>query len=219
MAGPAGAFVGVMAADFAHRVLSDREAQRVATVVERAAEHFVALEMMGHRPRADFVDDIDSADAQELVEGLLIAARDAFEEKKLDHIAYLLARLAVDQTIAPVRIAHLVHEARSLTFTQYCLLEIYAEPARFDLATSRLRGPARMESLDMLSSVWALLQAGYLRLAGDGYMLRALDMAPAGLEAFGEGEVLRIALNLQAIDGEDLERVAEALRWEPNEDD
>lgn len=109
-AGPAGALAGAaagpilsrtlgrVASEFGQRILGHRERVRAGAAVAFAAERLEALTRDGAAIRDDgFFSDLPDGrnQAREVAEGVLLAARSAYEERKVRHIGYLFATVAV----------------------------------------------------------------------------------------------------------------------------
>lgn len=132
-----GAMVGETLAqlgdDFVQRVLSPRQEQRVATVLDLASERITEGIADGNWIRDDGFFDAPHLDATEVFEGVLLAARDENEAKKLPYLANLLADISFDENVT-VDMANLViREAESMSWLQLCLLAIVSRPDDFPL--------------------------------------------------------------------------------------
>jgi hypothetical protein len=136
-AGPAGALAGAAAGpilnrtlgrvanEIGQRVLGHRERVRAGAAVAYAAERFEALAERGATIRDDgfFTDLPDGRNqAREVAEGVLLAARNSYEERKVRHIGYLFANVAVLPEIDSGLAALALRRAEELTWRQYVVL-------------------------------------------------------------------------------------------------
>lgn len=119
--------------DFARRVLSPRQERRVASVLDLAGR-MVAEGIAGGRSiRDDGFFDGDEPEATEVFEGVLLAARDEHEAKKLPYLANLLAEIGFDDRITVPAANLLLRDAESAAWLQMCLLAIVLRPEEFPL--------------------------------------------------------------------------------------
>ena len=77
--------------------------------------------------------------AVEIAEGMLLAARNEYEEKKLPFFGNLLANIAFDPTIDREQANLLIKIGENVTFRQMCILSVFADHDRFDFGRISLR--------------------------------------------------------------------------------
>lgn len=136
-AGPVGAIAGAalgpmvtegirrVTEEVAERVLGPRERARAGAAIAFAVQRLEQLAANGAKIRGDgFFDDLPSGRnaARETVEGVLLAARRSFEERKVRHLGYMIANIAVHPEVDPALAAHLLQRAEGLTWRQYVML-------------------------------------------------------------------------------------------------
>lgn len=129
--------------DFVSRVLSPREEARIETTMRLALARLNrALEDDGAELRTDGLFE-PGAEGDEIFEGVLNAARNAYEERKIPYIANVFVWVAVSPHI-DARTAHaVITEAEAISWAQMCLLALVAEPEKwgteedFDVTTIR----------------------------------------------------------------------------------
>lgn len=146
--GPVGAVVGAtlgpaathvmkqFAGEVAQRVLGPRERVRAGAAVGFAAQRLEELLADGAQVRDDgFFSDMPSGRnaAREAIEGVVLVARNSFEERKIRHIGYLFANLAVEPALDPAIAALALHRAEALTWRQYVLLAAVGRADRLPL--------------------------------------------------------------------------------------
>ena len=116
----------------------------------------------GHKIREDdffSVHPPDRSAAEEIIEGVLIAAQREHEEKKVPYYGYLLANIAFTPTISRVHGNLLIRLGQSLSYNQLCLLAVFALKDKFGLRTGDYRGTSNV-SLNILDYATRILWAG-----------------------------------------------------------
>lgn len=120
----AGHLLGLVASDFATRMLSHREQVRVGAVIEFAASAIAAREVLGEVVRDDGFFDGDRSSAQEVAEGVLIAAKNEHEENKIKYLGNLLASIACsDLDVSTANFA--VSQAERLSWLDTQILAVF----------------------------------------------------------------------------------------------
>jgi hypothetical protein len=144
LAGPPGAFAGAAAGpavasvmkDVINRVLSRREEKRVGGVFLAASVAYDELLSNGETLRSDgFFDDGASgrSSAEEVFEGVLLAAKTEHQERKIPHMGYLMANIAFDASLDAGLANWAISTAEDLTWTQFVLLSAIGRKQRFSL--------------------------------------------------------------------------------------
>lgn len=248
MGGPSGAFAGAvggplagrttlyLASEFKHRVLSQREEERIGGTMAFAIEKIQENIAEGKQLRQDgFFQDhpTQRSAAKEVFEGVLLAAQQEHEEKKLSFYGNLLANVAFDYTINREQANLLTKEGQSLSYRQLCVLALVAAKQLFE-------GERRISELKPISGIgqqaFNLKQESYENTGGVPNMnvaallheifdLHARNLASTGVDMPGstyiEPSNLRLALvgynlyrlmELWGIDKDDAEEVASLLR-------
>ncbi|TFC45886.1 hypothetical protein [Cryobacterium shii] len=143
-AGPTGAILGAVSgtvlsqvgADIADRTLSPRQELRVGAVFLSAASAITVKQLEGHTLRDDgFFDGTDSNGA-EFVEGVMLAAMDAYEERKVPYLGNLIANVSFAEHIDAPSAHAALRRADDLSWLELRILgifddgESYPMPAR-----------------------------------------------------------------------------------------
>lgn len=221
--GPAGALLGgaagppvtfalrQVAAEIKRRFLSPREEERIATALTVAAERIQAHLAAGRVPRDDRFFDAQGenrSDAEEVVEGILLAAQREHEERKLRYQGNLLANLAFTPGISRARANLLVRWAERLSYRQLLLLSISTrldEPSIPSNATEKLEdGATRMAPDDLVAEARELAQMGLIFESSSGVPLDVLFL-PGHLPYTELGMQLRELMELQFVPASELE--------------
>jgi hypothetical protein len=112
------------------RLLAPRQRARVGGALGAAAARIGERLDAGDVPRADGFFDAgldDRPQAEEVLEGALMTAANAWEERKVVPLGRLYANLAFDDSISPRWANYLLRVADSLTYTQLVLLAVLAK--------------------------------------------------------------------------------------------
>jgi hypothetical protein len=239
LGGPAGVLGGAAAgvavtrvlkrvgADVKQRLLGPREEVRIGTAAAYAAVAIDNALKSGKEPREDgFFKAAESNQrppADELLEGVLIKARDSYEEKKVPLLGLLYATIAFHEEISPAHANHLLELGSRVTYRQLVAMAVAADEARrSDLRQSDYRGDTEaisrlgIDGQGLLTEIYDLYQQGLLMDAGGSAWISVADVNPAGMRAQGSGAVLATAMNLQtAVPGEDREALYRLLGSQP----
>lgn len=178
MEGPAGALAGAALGPAAaeglrwaitevgDRVLGRRGRQRAMTAAVYAGQRLEELRGQGAELRADgFFERQDEAlsSAEEIAEGVLLAAQASFEERKIRHIGYLYANTAIDEGIDRYLAALTLKRAQELTWRQYALLAMVGARDDIELPRGELSDdPGSWSSWGALRELRDLFDAGYV---------------------------------------------------------
>ena len=208
----AGAVIGrVLAkvgAEIQKRVLGPREHLRMGAVAGYAGSAIKAGLDSGKALRSDGFFDADvtgRSKADELLEGVLQKARDAYEEKKLPYLGTLYAQLAFHPEVSARYGGYLIQLAGDLTYTQYVALVLGSENPSSRLRTKDFRGDTvALAALDneatgLLLEIYDLYQRG-LAHGGDGSAwLSVPDVSPGSFKVQAAGVLLVELMGLRAI--------------------
>lgn len=167
LGGPPGSVVGAAAGpamshtlkkvgrEVARRMLSRREQSRIGTVFVLAAKETRARLDAGEQVRADGFFDANAqqrSTAEEITEGVFLAAQREYEEHKLSYLASLLSGLAFSPGIDRAHAVSLLRLAQALSYRQLCVVAACMRPGVVK-ARSKPLGAGR----DMSPGVAALI--------------------------------------------------------------
>jgi hypothetical protein len=173
------AFGGVLrrvGSEIRHRFLGPREGIRIGAAVAFAGEAIAEALAAGHVPRDDGFFDQRSEGrviADEILEGVLQKARDAYEERKVRYLGLLYANVAFHPQVSPQQANYLIALAGQLTYRQLVALAIAYEQARSGPVLrqkSFLDDPADpgafaalgLEGIALITEIFGLYQQGLL---------------------------------------------------------
>ena len=144
LGGPAGGLAGAIAGtglvhilkDVAHRTLSRRERQRVGALYIHALDAMNVIREAGGTVRQDdfwVSTGTYTSPGQQVIEGVLIAAQREPQERKLEFMGTLLARVAFEPEITADTAAYMIRTAEELTWQQYVLLALIGRLDEFEV--------------------------------------------------------------------------------------
>lgn len=132
LAGPPGVLGGAAAGpmitaglrEVTRRVLSRREEARTGGAFLAAAEALQERQEAGQRFRDDgfFIRNKGRADADEVVEGVLLAAQRSYEERKVPYMGYLMSNVCFEEQIDGHLANWAIKTAQELTWAQFVFL-------------------------------------------------------------------------------------------------
>lgn len=124
-----GAFLNLAENDFASRVLSDREKDRVQVTLSLAKKRIAERITAGDSIRTDdFFQTDENMDrnckADEVLESLLLVSQREPQQSKIPYMAYLLANCCFDQSLDSSELHIMIKIAEKLSYRQLCLLSL-----------------------------------------------------------------------------------------------
>jgi len=146
--------------------------------------------------------------AEELLEGVLIKAKDEYEEKKVKYLGNLYGNIAFRNGISKQTCNQLINLASNLTYRQYCILAMIKNIAKYNLSQEDYRGKNKFfstESMYFLQEIFDLYNINLIRciqknLPDSEVFFGLTDIAPGRLQLQWIGEILYTLLNLNEID-------------------
>jgi hypothetical protein len=216
-----GRVLGRVGAEIRRRRLGPREEVRVGAAAAFAGERIQEHLNAGRVPRDDgFFEpgkNGEASSAEELLEGVLLKARDAYEERKTRHLGILYGNLAFHPEISAEYGNFLVSLLGDLTYRQLVVLAIASDGSRAHLRATDYRGDEAaldrlgLEGPALLTEIFNLYQRGLLSDTAGEAWLSVPDVAPARLRAQGAGHVLVQLADLQSVAGDVRRRVEDTL--------
>lgn len=108
-------------------LLSNREQVRIGAVYSYIIVQISEQIKQGKAIRSDdfFNHDVNgNSSADEVLEGILLAAQKEYEEKKLIYYSNMMANFAFDPYVSKSLANNLIKVGQQLSYTQLCLLNI-----------------------------------------------------------------------------------------------
>lgn len=153
-----GTVLGEVGADVISRVLSPRQERRVGTVLLAASAAFTEQEQLhGRTVRDDGFFEDDTAPGAEFVEGVLLSAKDSFEERKAPYLGNLIASVAFDTGVDAGTANYALRLAEGLSWTEFLVLGVFADPERYPMPENQIPDGTAWASWTQLMALKRLL--------------------------------------------------------------
>lgn len=214
------------AGQVAERLFAETEKERVGGCLVLAHERIVQRLNEGQRLREPRFFERRTrrankqlrSEAEELLEGTLLAARDAYEERKVELLARFYANVAFDNSLDTGTLLHLLSLAKSLTYRQLVILGIVGLHQLAGMAPNvsdsdfRDGGELSLATVGALFEIYEVVTLNLISSKSGAYILGAADINPAGLRIQGAGANLFNLLELHLVPQEDKEFFFEVFR-------
>lgn len=216
--GPAGAFGGATAgvlvaravrhvgAEVKQRLLSPRQEARIGGVLALATVTIDAALRSGRRPRDDGFFEPRGTErpaAEEVLEGVLLKARDTYEEKKVPLLANLYASVALVDGISPAMANHLVALAERLTYRQLVVMAVISDDSQKSLLRdgsyrndNNAIAALGMDGQSLLIEIYDMSQQGLIGDSKGAAWISVPDVDPRAMRLQASGSVLAQAMML-----------------------
>lgn len=138
-AGALGVVITKTIARTADKMMSDRERIRVGTVAAIAVNKIREKIESGHIPRGDFFEhpEQEAEIGARLFEGVLIKARDEYEEKKIQYLGTFFSNLVFTHDVSSPVASLLIKTFDRLTYRQLVLLALINRHGTIDFQNLR----------------------------------------------------------------------------------
>lgn len=229
VAGPVGAIIGAVTTpvltDVLHRMLSRNEKSRIEKVADLAKQQIQEKIKAGVKPTVN----AESEKVKDLFEGTLLAAKDAYEEKKIPLLANLFASAPFSQTPINNLVQALI-SAEQLSYRQLCVLSVIgtennwgklstlADKPLFHGSSSRgLSSYPLPETQGIYEDLNNLMVLGIIGQvfsedAGPAVASGSALISPSKLRLMYPGLLLYDAMQLESIDKKDYQEIVDILK-------
>jgi len=221
-AGPAGSVIGgaigplvsrvliQIAEDLQERFLSKREKARIGAVIYYATIKIQEKLEEGNPPRSDEFFQKTSGGrpaAEEIFEGVLLAAKREHEEKKIPFMGYLFANIAFDSRIDKWQANLLIKIAAQISYRQMCLLNLYSNQSIYAKKFSDKKDCLSKLSYDdpkksaIKQEIWSLIvedllfYPGHVPYGGHSFPSSKIEIRELGSVVYNLMELWRIDEN------------------------
>lgn len=155
------------------------------------------------------------SEATELLEGTFLAARDAYEERKVALLANFYANIAFDNEIDSNHANHILSLARLLTYRQLVILGIIGRLTDFSKVRDtdfRNGGSLTVMQIGVLYEVYQMVGLELITSIDSQYIMGLSDITPSKLKLQGNGAHLVNLLRPDFVDDEDKRFYFEAFK-------
>lgn len=226
-AGPPGALAGGasgplitmalkrLGAEVSQRLLAPREQKRIGATLAFAVNRIKERLDQNDKLRDDGFFDrrlSSPSTAEEVFEGVVLAAQREHEERKLPFMGNLMANLAFHPEIDRGYANYLIKLAEGLSFRQLSLLLLFALRDKSSLRQTDYRSTQSF-SLPLVGILHEILELEQKGLIASGEAtLGVTDIAPARMNTQGAGSTLVQLMELQKLPLTDLRASSELLK-------
>lgn len=226
--GPPGALAGAavaplltrsfrfVARELRERFLGPREEIRIGTALTYAADRIRKRLDAGEAIRSDGFFDAQNghpSEAEEIVEGVLMAAQRSYEERKVPYYGRLLAGISFDDEVSRAEANHLLQLLVDLSYQQFVLLQLFGTNGALNRAQD-WRGSDEQPPYELVTALadsLDLYNRGLINNGGD-VMFGLLDLKPALARLQGLGfRLLALSGVSQIEDAEEAARLSTLL--------
>jgi hypothetical protein len=201
--------------EFAARQLGPREQRRVALAYNRAAERLVEHLQEGRGLRDDgFFEQVredQGTAAEEVLEGVLTKARDAYEVRKAERLGELAAFIAVSPDISPPHANYLIELAGRLTYQQLVLLGFFALEDRSGMPDWASTGLFTRYEIGLVAAIEELAHLGLIVRDDNQPVASFTEVNPRRMQTVLNGRLLHEAMSLHKAEQEAVDEMIEAL--------
>jgi hypothetical protein len=225
VAATAGSASTKVLADIADRTLSQRETIRVgATAAIAMASIKERLEAEQSLRDDGFFEakDGERSDAEQVLEGVLLKAKNEHEEKKSEHLGWLYSNIAFDRWCSVEEANGATRTASELTYAQFVLMHVYHNTSLHNLLEVRGQPGDQVPygTLSIMQATFDLANRGLilLRLPGQSHGEIVLDLnqvVPAHFELSVIGTRLHDLLSLDRVPVSDVNSVSKHISSDP----
>ena len=200
------------------RYLSTRESVRIGKAAIYAMNRIKFNFENNKKIRTDdfFVRDLTNRSAaDEILEGTLIAAKNEYEEKKIDYYGNLLGNIPFHSEIDRYHAHYLLRIVEGLSYRQICILALFKRKLDYHLSSDIQELQQKLNQNEMIIfreiaeiKILNLLTSTNNYLMGGG---PAGNITPGTIELSNTGNIIYTMMNLDEIDRSEIDGLAVIL--------
>ncbi|OHU23363.1 hypothetical protein BKG77_06745 [Mycobacteroides chelonae] len=129
------------------------------------------------------------SEAEELLEGTFLAARDAYEERKVEMLARFYANAAFERNVDSSHLNHILNLAKLLTYRQLVTIGIIGSHDLTSVRASDFRGSGSLPNatIGVLYEMFQMIGLDLVVSKDSSYMMGVGDINPSLLRLQGNG--------------------------------
>lgn len=209
--------------DFAERFLSTREKVKIG-----ALEAFTIYKIKQNLDKNKTVNkkfthaENSNPSIIELYEGVILKAKNEFEEKKIEHIANVFANSLFQEKLNPHDANHILHFLSDLSYRKLCILSFYGRKQDFP-EVKLLEKPFlwfdnakfSLETSIISQDVFELREQGILSVGPSNNLLAAdkTHLTPSEIQLSPIGQLYYDVLDLNEVEKEDIIPIMKELEY------
>lgn len=202
------------------RFLGKREEVRIGATISYAIMRIQEKLSSGCSLRDDgfFNNETNNRSAaDEIYEGVILAAQREHEEKKIMYYGNLLGNIAFNKEIDRAFANQLIQLSESLLYRQLCLLNVFFKSSKSKsviLRQTNFRDPSVKIPKELIPVLYEILDLYNRNLIVDpkAHVFGLTDVNPAGVDVHGLGIVLYQMMELSTIPSEDVSSLVYLLQ-------
>jgi len=224
----AGSLFTEVLAEVASRQLSTREEIRIGAAAAVALSQVKDRLELGHQPRTDGVASSSSsvpADAESLLEGVLLRAKAEHEEKKVRLVGNLFANVMFSPDVSFAEANHFLRIAETMTYRQFCIVSILHRRGlipTIHLHENEFSDPnftLPISLLSLLQEIYQLADLGLIsrqsdEIRGNQQIARHRYIVPVSMSLSDLGSRFALLFDVPSIPPEDISPILSQLRLE-----
>ena len=150
----------------------------------------------------------ERSSAEEIIEGVVLAAQREYEERKILYYGNLLANIAFSPGISKAHANLLIKLGQNLSYRQLCLLVLFARPNKSKLRQENYRSAPTMNvtKVALLQEVFELESIGLI--SSGNVVFGHTDIIPGKMYLEGQGEIAQL-MGLSNIELNELDELTE----------
>ncbi len=205
-----GTSLKMMSKDVLSRLLSKKERSRIETVATMSLEKISDKMEAGSKVRNDgFFESGENSTAAQIFEGVLLVARDTYEEKKLELLSNLYSNIAFDEEISSPIANQLIKLSHDLTYRQLLILrcvELVQVSAKLGIETRKQVAYTTVEGVENVAiaiDIFDLYRRGCI--SSKTVILDPAGIKPVDLFVTGYGALLWKLMDMEHRSQDELE--------------
>ena len=199
--------------EFVAQQLAPREFGRVAVAYNTAAVKVMERLRAGERLRDDGFFPKNEGEAgsaaRAALDGVLLKARDSYDQRKAERLGELYAWLAFHPEISPSHGNFLIELAGRLTYTQLLMLGLFAGKDETGLPDWQSTGAFTPLEMGLVAEIEELARQELILRDDNQVVATFTDVNPQRMKTVLNGLLLCEAMNLEEAEHEDWEEVAD----------
>lgn len=205
VAATSGALLGAVGNEIAERGLSPRQEIRVGQVYLQASTLITTRVLSGETVRQDGFFEGPGSAGYELAEGILLVARDTFEERKLPFLGNLVGNIAFASTIDPYTANFVLRLAERLSWLDLCLIAIFDDDEQFPMPDLEQDHAPDWNSFTIMEQLRRLTETGgeqvmtFKRERPEESLLPTFDTRLSGIVLTNSGRLIAGLMELNQI--------------------
>ncbi len=197
--------------DFSQRFLSEKEKDNISLTEIFSIAKIVENQKEGHQISHELFETNKSGNAYELYNGILVTAKNNYEDKKLEILGRFYGNSIFQKDLEPHLIHFLLSTLQSLNFKQICILALVGQHEKYFTSLTELEELKKRDNwyeLFLIQNELSNMILNGLLIPHNDAMLTHINSRHLNKTRLSTvGEMLYTICELQIIDEEDLDDI------------